>query len=63
MKTKAFWYMTDEEIAALQRQRATAEKAPLYQRLLEWPVCLLLYFLLGIVAPFVYTYRFLTRRL
>jgi len=47
------WYMTDEEIAVLRRQRAAAEKAPLYQRLLEWPVCLLLYAAIGIAAPFL----------
>lgn len=53
---------TDQEIAERQLLRAMAEKAPLHMRLLEWPVCLLIYLLLGLAAPFVYTYRIFTRR-
>jgi hypothetical protein len=54
---------TDQEITERQLLRAMAEKAPLHMRLLEWPVCLLIYLLLGIAAPFIYIYRILTRRL
>jgi hypothetical protein len=54
--------MTDAEIATRRIQRAAAEKAPLYQRLLEWPVCLCIYLVLGAVAPVVYATRFLMGR-
>jgi hypothetical protein len=55
-----FW-MTDEELKAHQRLRAAAPKAPLYERILQWPVCLLIYSLMAIAAPFIYTFRFVMR--
>ena len=55
---KSPYWMTDDEIRERQRQRAAAEKPPLYQRLLEWPVALLIYAALAVVAPGVYIVRF-----
>ena len=52
------YWLTDQEIAEHQRLRAAAPKAPLYERLLQWPVTLLLYALIGVAAPFVYAFRF-----